>query len=123
MKNTRLLSDTQATLANVLGLDVDGELVVLNPFLAGEQKVWDRDKDERRPVLIRVVNVGTEKVFWSENLGQCTAAQYNDVLQGDTTGAPIGDGEAIEFRAHIPKNIYLFAAANAAVRVTKRYAM
>lgn len=124
MKNLKFLSDGQCIRAAVLGLNVDGEMIPMDPNNAGERRVYDETIDQRRPVLIRIVNVGTEPVFWSENLGVCNAVQWNDIMQPDTTGGatPDGDGEAIEFRAHIPKNIYLFASNPAAVRVTKRYA-
>ena len=124
MKNVKFLSDGQCARAAVLGLNVDGEMIPLDPNQADERRVYDETIDQRRPVLIRIVNVGTQAVFWSENLGQCTANLWNDVMQADSVGGatPAGDGEAIEFRAHIPKNIYLYAAAAAAVRVTKRYA-
>lgn len=122
-RNTRFISDDQAIKAAVLGLPVDSELLVLNPNLEGERLVYDLTKEQRKACIIRIQNVGTQPVFWSENLGQCTAAQYNGVLAKDSVGgaAPEGDGGGIEFRAHIPKNIYVFATAAAAVRVTKRY--
>lgn len=124
-KNTRFLSEGQAIRAAALGLIVDSDPpLALNPNLGGDRKVWDDEVDSRHPVLIRVQNVGTQAVFWSEAIGQCTAAQFNGVLPGDSVGgaAPAGDGGIIEFRAHIPHNVYLFASATAAVRVTKRFA-
>ena len=124
MKNTTFLSDGQCLKGMVVGLHVDSELRVLDPNKAAERKVYDREKDQRRPCLIRIQNVGTVPVFWSEGLGLCNAEQWNGVMPKDTTGGatPDGDGGTLEWRTHIPHDIYVYAGAAAAVRVTIRYA-
>jgi hypothetical protein len=84
-------------------------------------KVYDDEKDTKMPVRIRIQVLGTQDVKLAEDIGTCSANQFSEILNG-ASATDEADGDVIEYRQHIPKNIYLYAANAYRVVVVRRFA-
>lgn len=118
----RYLSERQLLKAQVFGLKTVSETDLGFAKAAGEvYRVYDDTIDTRTPVRIRIQVTGAQDVKLAEDLGGAGANQYSEILNG-STATDDADGDVVEYRQHIPKNIYLYAANAYRVVVVRRYA-
>jgi len=121
-RGPRFLSERQLLQAVVYGLKTNSETDMDYDKSAGEvYRVWDDAIDTRMPVRIRIQILGTQDVKLAEDIGTCSANQFSEILNG-ASATDEADGDVIEYRQHIPKNIYLYAANAYRVVVVRRYA-
>lgn len=122
MKGPRFLSQKQLEEGNVFGIRTTTENDLDKDKAAGEEvQVYDLDKETRVPVFVRIQNLGTEPIRYSEDLGKCSANQFTGIL-GPGSASDDGFGTTIEYRAHIPRSVYIHATNAYRVSITKRYA-
>lgn len=122
MKGPRFLSQKQLEEGKVFGIRTTTENDNDKDKAAGEiVKVYDVETDTRVPVFVRIHNIGTEPIKYNEDGGTCNANQFTDILPAGT-GADDGLGGGIEYKYHIPRNLYLYAADAYRVAITLRYA-
>jgi hypothetical protein len=118
----RFISWVYAIKSFILGIDVSSS-TQLPVTYAGDTttKVYDSTDKGPRPILIRIQNLGTEPIRWSEGMGTCTALNFSGIIPGSTVEDD-GSGGGIEFQRHRPTNIYIHADDDYRCVIVKRYA-
>lgn len=117
MTGNRIMSDAQLALGKVAGLKTNSESRVIAGGAAETVVIYDSYTSKRRPVYIRVRNLGTEPIYVSEDLRGAdlhpiaSAKQFTDVLAADTGSAATlekGGGAGCEWDLMRPSCIALF---------------
>lgn len=124
-----MLTPSQLKKYLVLGIPTDTETLGQKDFDAlAVTKVHDiNDKELRQPILIRIENVGTEPIFYSEDIvdadgnGVCSADAFTGIIS-PASAALAGDGGFREWQKHRPKQIYIFGTNAYSASISKRYA-
>lgn len=125
-----MITPFQAFLYAVLGVPVN---CVTNPqkdFDAdSQQMVIDSTIDKYRACYIRIENLGTEKIYYSEDISDVNGAGICDTDPSHFTGiiapasaADAGDGGFREWQRHRPSKIYIYGVNAYRAAITLRYA-
>lgn len=121
----RFISWVYAIKSLVLGVDVNSVPQVAVTVAGGAQaKIYDITDNAnygKRAILIRIQNLGTEPIRWSEGMGHCDAVDYCGVIPAGNANDD-GLGGYIEFRAHRPHDIYIHADNDYRYAAVLRYA-
>lgn len=123
-----MLTPTQLRQYGVLGTPVDSETDHKKAFAAEEVYcVTDYAKQTREPVYIRIQNVGTEPIYYAEDIsdgngnGTCSAELFTGIIPAAST-TTAGDGGTLEWQKHRPKKIYIFGTLAYRAAIVRRYA-
>lgn len=134
----RLRTPTQLLHDLVLGEPCDWEPGLVIAGAGGAiTEIYNRVKDKRRPVVIRLQNVGTQAVKYAVNCAKADPANNNALLLPPDVGqlkdqynGITGGGSAAEdglggieiFRLDHVMSVFVWAAAGYNIVVSRRYA-